>query len=234
MLARIALWLGSLGFVAAVVGPLFAHFHIVSPLTGFLVMAIGLLDSVLALVCGVIALVRGPADTRSTAIGGIIPAVLVLAAVLFAASPGGSVPRINDITTDTQNPPQFKQALRLEENRGRDMSYPGASFAEQQRSGYGEIEPLALSAEPGAVFALALEKANSVPTWEITLADPRTRIIEGVDTSWLFRFADDFVIEVREGPNGGSLVHMRSKSRDGQGDLGVNARRIHDYFALLR
>jgi uncharacterized protein (DUF1499 family) len=234
MLARIALWLGSLGFVAAVVGPLFAHLELVRPLIGFAVMGIGLLDSVLALICGIIALVRGPAGDRGTAIGGMLPAVLVLAAVLVAASPGGSAPRINDITTDTQNPPQFKQATRLEENSGRDMSYPGESFAAQQRAGYGEIKPLALAASPGEVFARALEKANTVPGWEVILADPRTRTIEGIDTSWLFRFADDFVIEVRDGADGGSLVHMRSKSRDGKGDLGANAKRIRDFFALLQ
>lgn len=234
MLSRLALWLGSLGFVAAVVGPVFAHFRVVSPMVGFVVMGIGLLDCTLALVCGVIALLRGPAGGRGAALGGIIPAVLVIGAVLFAASPGGSVPRINDITTDTENPPQFKQALRLDENAGRDFSYPGESFASQQRAGYGEIRPLALPAPPGEVFARVLEKANTVPTWEITLADPRTRIIEGIDTTWLFRFADDFVIEVREGPDGGSLVHMRSKSRDGKGDLGVNAKRIREFFALLR
>ncbi len=59
------------------------------------------------------------------------------------------------------------------------------------------------------------------------------RKIEGVDTSWLFRFKDDFVIEVRPDGADGSLVHMRSKSRDGKGDVGANAKRIRAFFARV-
>ena len=48
-----------------------------------------------------------------------------------------------------------------------------------------------------------------------------------------FSEADDFVIEVR--PNGtGSIVQMRSKSRQGKGDVGANAARIKALFAKLR
>ncbi|MGD0120687.1 MAG: DUF1499 domain-containing protein, partial [Candidatus Binatus sp.] len=38
------------------------------------------------------------------------------------------------------------------------------------------------------------------------------------------------VIQVRPTPDGASLIEMRSKSRDGVGDFGVNARRIHRFF----
>ncbi len=47
-----------------------------------------------------------------------------------------------------------------------------------------------------------------------------------------FRFKDDFVIEVRD-KNGQSVVEIRSKSRDGQGDVGTNARRIRLFLAQL-
>ncbi len=232
ILARIALWFGAFAFVAAIVGPLFAHFEIVRPMVGFSVLLVGLLDALIALVCGAIALWRGGPESRGSALGGLIPAVLVLGAIFFSASRGAG-PRINDITTDTQNPPQFSQALRIEENEGRDMSYPGESFASQQRDGYGEIGPLGLAEAPAEAFARIYEVAKQVDTWEITLADPGTRKIEGIDTSWLFRFADDFVIEVRPGDGGASLVHMRSKSRDGKGDMGANAARIRDFFARV-
>ena len=42
-----------------------------------------------------------------------------------------------------------------------------------------------------------------------------------------------FVIEVRPGDHG-SVVAMRSKSRDGKGDIGANAKRIEALFAQLR
>jgi uncharacterized protein (DUF1499 family) len=41
------------------------------------------------------------------------------------------------------------------------------------------------------------------------------------------------VIRVRPQADGSSRVDMRSKSRDGQGDMGVNAQRIRDYIAAV-
>ena len=58
--------------------------------------------------------------------------------------------------------------------------------------------------------------------------------MEAVATSKLFHFQDDIVIRVRPEGQGGSLVDMRSKSRDGQGDFGVNAARIRQFMVALR
>ena len=53
-------------------------------------------------------------------------------------------------------------------------------------------------------------------------------------TSTLFRFHDDFVIQVRPAAETDySLVEMRSKSRDGKGDLGTNYNRIESFFRAL-
>ncbi len=50
-------------------------------------------------------------------------------------------------------------------------------------------------------------------------------MIEATDTSRMFRFVDDIAVRIR--PDGtGSRVDVRSKSREGKGDLGVNAARI--------
>jgi uncharacterized protein (DUF1499 family) len=85
--------------------------------------------------------------------------------------------------------------------------------------------------------AQAFEKAKSAAEslgWHITLADPARGTIEARDTSKLFRFVDDVAIRVRPGSNGGSVVDIRSKSRDGKGDLGVNANRIRTFTATVR
>ena len=68
--------------------------------------------------------------------------------------------------------------------------------------------------------------------WKITYEDPKTRTIEGVATTRLFHFQDDFVIQVRPA-SGGSEVEMRSKSRDGKGDVGANYKRITAFFRTL-
>lgn len=58
--------------------------------------------------------------------------------------------------------------------------------------------------------------------------------VEAVSVTKLLRFRDDVVIEVRKTTEPGTLeVHMRSKSRMGQGDLGANAKRITDFFKIL-
>src|SRR6266478_3658721 len=90
--------------------------------------------------------------------------------------------------------------------------------------------PLKERLEPTAVFERVKEVAQAVPTWKITYTDPSSHTLEAVSTSGLFHFQDDIVIQIRPTPDGGSLVEMRSKSRDGKGDFGINARRIHHFF----
>jgi len=71
-----------------------------------------------------------------------------------------------------------------------------------------------------------------MPTWNVVAEDPNGLTIEAVSTSNLFRFQDDVVLRVR--PDGsGSKVDMRSKSRDGKGDMGVNTARIRSYIDTL-
>jgi uncharacterized protein (DUF1499 family) len=231
-LGRASTWLGRLSVVGVLLGPLLAHFELVRPFAGFVVFGVGVLLAVLCLLLGLIAVALGPASTRGSSVAGIIPAVLVVLAV-FVASGGANVPRINDITTDTADPPVFVHAPTLPENVGRDMAYPGEAFARQQREGYGEIEAITLASPPDEVFKRVAASARSVDGWVITREDPAARAVEGYEVSTLFRFKDDFVIVVRDS-NGQSVVHMRSKSRDGQGDMGVNAKRIRTFLAGLK
>ena len=58
--------------------------------------------------------------------------------------------------------------------------------------------------------------------------------LEATETSELFRFKDDFVVRIRPFQDGGSRIDVRSKSRDGKGDMGVNAKRIQAFFSRLR
>ena len=61
-----------------------------------------------------------------------------------------AVPPINDITTDTENPPRYMTAPR---------AYPGAEFARQQRAAYPDIAPLLLPLAPREAFAKAVAAA---------------------------------------------------------------------------
>jgi len=193
-----------------------------------------MLMAVLGLVLGVIALLLGPGPTRGATFGGMLPSLALIIAVYVASGAGMGGPRINDITTDTANPPQFVNAGSLPENAGRDMAYPGESFAQQQRDGYADLAPVQLATPPDEAFKQVAAAARSMEGWSITREDAAAHTLEGYETTKLFRFKDDFVIQVRPGENGTSVVQMRSKSRDGKSDMGANAARIQAFFSRLR
>ena len=141
-----------------------------------------------------------------------------------------STPIINDITTDIAEVPVFRAAVKLDENRGRDMSYP-AEFAEIQRGAYPHLHSLQVSASPSAVFS-EVEKLCIELGWEITGVDRQELRIEATETTRVFRFVDDVVIRVRS-EREGTKIDVRSKSRVGKGDMGANAARIRRFFDAM-
>jgi uncharacterized protein (DUF1499 family) len=225
---RWAYRLGAAGIAAFVLGPLVAHLGMVRAMVGFVVFDLGGLLGLLALVLGIVGTLRG-----GGAGAGLVLGLVVTLAFLVIAVPSGKVPPINDITTDIGNPPQFVTAPSLPANQGRDMKYPGESFAKQQNTGYPDLAPLRLDLPIDQAFQRVVTAAQQMPDWEITRTDPAAHAVEGVATSRLFRFKDDFVVEVRP-QAAASVVQMRSKSRDGKGDVGANAARIKAFYATLR
>lgn len=226
--SRLAFYFGMAAVVGFAGGPLLAHFGITSPMVGFALFALGGLLGIAALIAGVAATVHG--DGYGI---GLVAGTLVTVAFVMVAASGRRYPPINDITTDTVSPPQFMRAPSLAGNGGRDMTYVRAAFAPQQQAAYPDLTPLAINAAPDEVFKRVEAAARRMPDWEITRDDAAGRAIEGVATSRVFRFKDDFVIEVRPQDNA-STVQMRSRSRDGKGDVGANAARIRAFFAALR
>ena len=99
------------------------------------------------------------------------------------------------------------------------------------RAHYGDLRTVRLAAPPAQtvrrVAALAGERG-----WETALVDADQ--VEATDTSTFFRFKDDVVVRVRPAPGGGSLVDMRSISRVGGSDVGMNAKRIRAFLADLQ
>ncbi len=235
--AWIAFLDGLLAISAVGAGIVGAHIGWFAPFVGFQLFALGLLVALLALIAGVIGLftTRRPdrAMGRPRAVVGVVLGLAIILPVLVNVLSASKYPAINDITTDIENPPQFTNATKLPQNQGRDMSYNAKKYADKQRSGYGEVTPYKMAADPAAAFKAVEAAAKAMPNWQVTMDDPTTRTIEGVATSALFRFQDDFVIQVRPGEGGASLVEMRSKSRDGVGDEGVNYNRIMTFFKHL-
>jgi hypothetical protein len=64
-------------------------------------------------------------------------------------------------------------------------------------------------------------------------ADDQTGTIHAESTTILFRFVDDVRIRIKLDDNAQTRVDVRSASRKGRGDLGVNTRRIGRFFRRL-
>ena len=216
---------------AGIVG---AHFDLIEPFMGFQLLALGFLLSIMGALIGLVAIfmTRKPQlrAGRNRALVGTTICLLIAIPLIVTVLRGSRYPAINDITTDFDNPPEFVFAQKLQHEPNRDMKYDKAKYADKQQAGYGPIGPIKERLSPAVAFARVNEVAQAVPAWKITYSDPATNTIELVATSWLFHFHDDVVIQIRSAPDGASLIEMRSKSRDGIGDFGVNARRIRRFF----
>ncbi|MBU6165236.1 MAG: DUF1499 domain-containing protein [Alphaproteobacteria bacterium] len=168
---------------------------------------------------------RGGVVTVIAAAAGIAAATIPIAIVLMAADK----PAINDITTDTANPPQF--VALTPEVRGADANPPAynPAFAPEQSRAYPQIRPLDLPLPRDRAFRLALAACAG---WEIVAKDAEQGRIEAVARVPWWGFRDDVVIRLTAIP-GGTRVDIRSKSRVGTSDLGVNARRISAWLDRL-
>ena len=144
-----------------------------------------------------------------------------------------TVPSIHDITTDFDNPPAFVAVVpaRTAEG-GNPVAYEGSKIAEQQRRAYPDIAPLDLKFGRDAAFQRALDAAKGMG-WTIVATDEAAGRIEANDRSRWMGFTDDVVIRVAA-TDGGSRIDVRSSSRLGRSDFGVNAARVRTYLAALR
>jgi uncharacterized protein (DUF1499 family) len=141
------------------------------------------------------------------------------------------VPAINDISTDTRNPPAFVALIPSRAGVTVPPGYPGGETADKQRRAYPDIRPLDLPVPPTTAFARALDAAKGMG-WQIAAADAAAGRIEATATTPWFGFRDDVVIRVAAAP-AGSRIDVRSVSRVGKSDLGTNAKRIRAYLAKL-
>jgi uncharacterized protein (DUF1499 family) len=235
-MAAAALILSLVACCVTLLGLTGAFFGVVAPFTGFMLFAAGaLLGGLLSVLLGLIGVLlsRGGNDpaARTKSLTGLAIGLGLLIAVLGAASTAGNAPGINDITTDLDNPPAFESATVVSDYKGRDMSYP-PEFVEIVRASYPDLASLRVASPPDSTFNQAIVAAESLG-WKIVSRSPSRHVFDAQHVSRIFRFIDDITIRiVADGE--GSLVDMRSKSRDGKSDLGANAARIRVFFDTLR
>lgn len=153
-----------------------------------------------------------------------------------------SVPAIHDVTTNLDDMPQFSRlqvrADNLENVPDMDRPelqalQPEARWKAIHQEAYGDLQTVQVPWDVAETIrraeALARERG-----WEIARVDTAAGILEATDTTLFFRFKDDVVVRARPAPQGGTLVDMRSISRVGGSDVGVNADRIRNFLRDLQ
>jgi hypothetical protein len=192
----------------------------------------------------VVAIVALIVARRTRSRSKLVAVLGLLVAVGFVAFLGNqvriarSVPAIHDVTTNLEDPPLFYR-IQIRADNLENVPAPGRPDLEAlsvqerwralHREHYGDLATVRLPWDvPETVRrarALAADRG-----WEIVSTDERG-VVEATDTSRFFRFKDDVVIRVRRAEGGGSEVDMRSISRVGVSDVGVNAKRVRSFLA---
>lgn len=152
----------------------------------------------------------------------------------------GSLPFIHDITTDTQNPPAFTQAI-IDRRAAcsNSLDYIGATIGKSDKlvsaaqvKAYPDVRTLVFSDGAGALYKRALTTVNAMG-WKLASSSEDTGTIEATDSSFWFGFKDDVVIRIRPSEGGGSILDIRSISCVGGSDVGKNADRIRKFRSKL-
>jgi hypothetical protein len=153
-----------------------------------------------------------------------------------------TVPAIHDVSTDLANPPAF-QTLQLradnwdavpgaDDRKMRGLT-PEQRWAMVHQKGYGDIRSVRVN-EPVPMVVAKAERLAKARGWDVAISRPAEGRLEATETSAFFQFKDDVVLRVRPSDTGqGSIVDMRSVSRVGQSDLGMNAKRVRSFLADL-
>ena len=173
---------------------------------------------------------------------GMVVALIYVGWVGTFLMAGLTVPAIHDVSTDLADPPAFQTLALRTDNLD---NIPGADdkdmrgltplqrWAVVHQKAYGDIRSVR-SNEPVPMVIAKAERLAKARGWDVAVSLPEEGRFEATETSAFFRFKDDVVLRVRPSETGeGSIVDMRSVSRVGVSDLGMNAKRVRAFLADL-
>lgn len=159
---------------------------------------------------------------------GFMLTLIVSATSVYWQYRAQNAPPIHDITTDLESPPEFVAMTRLRADAPNPPEYAGEETARTQQEAYPDIQPLIVSAPVQEVIdeivGLIAERE-----WKMVSINRQEGRVEATEKLAWFGFKDDVVLRITE-TDTGTRVDMRSKSRIGRGDVGVNAARISSFL----
>ncbi len=234
-LGRISLYAALAAVLALVVAGPGHRLGLVGVMPGIWLAMAGGAIALLALALGIVALFGILGTPGRAALGSAVLAIVLGGAISLQLygwfAKARSVPRIHDISTDLQDPPEFSAIAPLRAEAPNPAAWPGPENAALQRSAYPDLQALVVDASPAAVIAAATDIARALG-WEVIDSEPAAGRLEAVDTTFWFGFRDDVVVRATR-TAAGTKVDVRSKSRVGRSDLGTNAQRIREFLAAL-
>lgn len=217
--------------VCVIAGPGLAHVGLVPPLVGLALFALSGLMGVAAIIASAISALRFRAWFPSlVGMLGCLPLIAVTAGTFDALR----YPPINDIATDLSDPPALAHAATFPELAGRNLSFPteNAGIVAEH---YPEMKSLRLEEPALRVHQRARAIATSKQFgWTITKEGEDYSGFEAIAETRLFKWKDDVVVRIRPDGEEACVVDLRSRSREGKGDLGANARRIRHFLEALQ
>lgn len=201
--------------------------------------ALAFIGAGLAVITGLYALVhvwRHGSGGAGYATIGILIAVGMLGWPLSYLPAYLQQPLINDLATDTADPPMFIKLAALRETAGSGTAFDRLRFESVPAETFSDIKPLLIRRPPEETYDIVLDAIKRMRL-EIINDDPpaarKAGLIEAVDRTMVIGFYDDLVVRVT-GTGGQSRIDVRSASRYSQHDFGRNASRMRKMLAELK
>lgn len=232
--SKLGVWLKRLSIVAVLAIPVAVvgfRFHLYDFSIASKVLALSLFLSAIVFLCSLlVALIQRKSNPVSSK-AARLASYLCLLPLLFLGSQiitAKSLPMIHNISTDITNPPEFDQIIELRGEKSNPHSYDIEALAAVQSKAYPKIKTLIVKSDTETAFNRALSVVSSLG-WKLVSKDSKKGLIEATQTSALWQFKDDIVIRIVSDGNS-TKIDLRSVSRVGRSDLGVNAKRIYSFL----
>lgn len=219
--------------VIAATGLTLARYDLIGKLAGFsaflggaALAAIGVLLALAALLVGL----KTGNVSRKWALVALAVGAVYVGFIATRPMSAGDAPAIHDVTTDLANPPQFERIALREDN----LVGVGTveNWQQAHAAAYGDIGPVSVPLPVADATAQVVRLAQA-EGWQIIANDPARGHVEATASVSYIRFQDDVVFRITPVGSSSSRIDMRSVSRVGVGDLGVNARRVRGFLRRL-
>ncbi len=230
---RLTLWASGLAILLTFGGALLAGADVIPKTSGLLAMMLGSIVAIIGTLSGAFGMYKGWRAGRRLNLPFLIGFLICAGFAGFMISravAAQGVPAIHDITTDLNNPPAFtKLTLAADNLRGVDTVEKWRTL---HASAYYDLQPLTVALSVAQATAKA-EKIAREEGWTVAYVDPNAGVLEATASVSLIKYQDDIIVRITPLPSG-ARVDVRSVSRVGISDLGVNAKRIRAFLAKMK